>query len=62
VVASAGEWLLKLAIIKLGLSARVYNLILKVAWTLKILAMVRSIRAEYFSEAVSYSSSERKLR
>ena len=48
---SSGEELLKMAITKLGLSARAYDRILKVARTIADLSSSSSIRSEYISEA-----------
>ncbi len=59
-VESAGERLLELAINRLGLSARAYTRILKVARTIADLDGGGPIEAHHVGEAVQYRSLDRQ--
>ena len=50
----AGETLLKQAISRLGLSARAYHRVLKLARTIADLAGVEAIAASHVAEAIGY--------
>ncbi len=58
---STGKELLKMAITKLGLSARPYDRILKFARTIADLSSSSEIRPEHVSEAIQYRSLDRNL-
>ena len=60
-VEDAAQELLRVAITQLGLSARAYDRILKVARTIADLAKSTTIEAEHVSEAIQYRSLDRSF-
>ena len=56
-----GDELLKMAITKIGLSARAYDRILKVGRTIADLGGADDIRPEHIGEAIQYRALDRNL-
>lgn len=61
IIGRDGEELLKMAMTKLGLSARAYDRIIKVSRTIADLSGSPEIKTEHLSEAIQYRSLDRNL-
>lgn len=59
-ISTSGNQLLKTAMLKLGLSARAYDRILKVARTIADLDQSREIKTEHLAEAIQFRSLDRE--
>lgn len=60
-ITAEGQELLKIAMIRMGLSARAYDRILKVARTIADLEGALEVKTEHISEAIQYRSLDKKF-